>query len=292
MSEVIYGSPNAEPTRGPSPSIWKDCPVNSFLNNPGSGYHYFDDFKNSVITKETAHSTDFTSSIGFSRGDINWYLFCETTKLVDLSIPQNDEGVLQFLNDTSDQDVACAVSGNNEQGLFNTPKVGETKGFWFEARFKVSGIAVAAAHGVFVGLAGVGQAANAKGAFDGDAAALGAIDYVGFAILEGDQDDLIVAYNEAGAGTAQSSTGVADALVADTYVRAGFKLVAKGISTEIRFFIDGVDLGDDVAVDVSSTNANWPGDTDLDLCLSLVGGSAAVSDESLIVDWVRVAGEY
>lgn len=279
--------------RGPSPSIWADCPIQEFQENPGKGVHVFDDFRNSIVLKETAHSTDFTSSVGRVGGDINWYSFVETTKLLDLSIPQNDIGVLQFLTEGSgsDQDVNCSVTGFNVQGIIRTPKVGEEKRFWYEARVKVSTITNADL-GIFVGLTEPGQAANTKGVFAGDAAALdSAADYIGFAILEGDGDDIIVAYNEAGAGSPQSTTGLITP-VANTYVRLGIKLVILGNSAKIRFFADGVDLGDSVAVDVSGTNANWPGDTDMDLVLSLVTGSGGGSDDALSVDWVRYAQEF
>ncbi len=276
--------------RGPSPSIWADCPIQEFQENPGKGIHIFDDFKNSIVLKETASGTDFTSSVGRVAGDINWYSFVETTKLVDHSIPQNDIGVLQQLGDTTDQDVNCAVTGFNVQGIIRTPKVGEQKRFWWETRIKVSTITDADL-GMFVGLAEPGQAANAKGVFDGDAAALGAVDYVGFAILQGDGDDIIIAYNEAGAGSAQSSTGLVTP-VADTYIRLGIKLVILGSGAKIRFFANGVDLGDDAAVDVSSTNANWPGDTDMDLVISMVTGSGGGSDDALSTDWVRFAQEF
>lgn len=293
MGDVVrYKTADNILARGPSPSIWADCPIQEFQENPGKGIHVFDDFRNSIVLKETASASNFTSSIGRVGGDINWYSFVETTELVDLSIPQNDIGVLQFLGDTSDQDVNCSVTGFNVQGIIRTPKVGEQKRFWYEARVKVSTIDTASALGMFIGLAEPGQAANSKGVFAGDAAALdGSADYIGFAILEGDQDDIIVAYNEAGAGSPQSTSGLITP-VANTYVRLGIKLVILGISAKIRFFANGVDLGDSVAVDVSATNVNWPGDTDMDLVLSLVTGSGGGSDDALSVDWVRYAQEF
>lgn len=291
MSVVRYKTADDILARGPSPSIWADCPVREFQENPGKGVHQFDDFRNSIVLKETVHSTDFTSKVGRIAGDINWYNFIETDKLVDLSIPQDDIGTLQFLGDTSDQDVNCAVTGFNVQGIIRTPKVGEEKRFWYEARVKVSTIANADL-GIFIGLTEPGQAADVKGVFAGDAAALdSAADYIGFAILEGDGDDIIVAYNESGAGSPQSSAGVITP-VANTYVRLGIKLVILGNSAKIRFFADGVDLGDAVAVDVSGANANWPGDIDMDLVLSLVTGSGGGSDDALTVDWVRFAQEF
>jgi hypothetical protein len=259
------------------------------LNDPSKGVDIFEDFKNALVGKETASGSDFTSSIGNVVGVIPWYIFCETTKLVDAALTADEDGVFQILGDTADQDVTCITSGDNVIGSFKTPTIGITKKFWFEARFKVNTV-VASARGVYIGLAQPGEAKNAGGVFGGDAAALADVDQIGFVILEGDTDALVTAYNEAGAGTAQSSA--AGVVVADTYIRAGFKLVADGSSIKIRFFVNGVDLGDDAAIDIGSTNANFPSATDMAITLSQVGGTGAESDDALSIDWVRIAQDF
>ena len=276
-------------SRGPSPIIWADCPVITILRDPGAGIHWFDDFQNSIVLKETANATDFTSGVGRIDGDINWYVYCEKDKLADVALQADDEGVLLLSAGDQADDVNTITSGGNLIGTFRTPKVGEHKNFWFEARLKVNTITNTDL-AWFVGLIQPGQA--------GDGTPLGAaptaladVDYVGFFVAEADGDDLTVVYNEAGAGTAQSSTGLIT-LVADTYIRIGFKTVFKGKSSEMRFYADGVDLGDDVAVDISDTNANWPGDTNMDVMITNTLGAAGADADNLKIDWVRVAQEY
>ena len=287
MSIIVYGAPSHVVARGPSPKIWSDCPVMQLQADPAKGFYLWDDFKNSVVSKETASSTDFTSSVGRVESDIEWYAFVETTKLVDLALQDDDDGVIMLDNDGSDQDVNAIITGFNAANYFHMPLKGERKKFWFEARFKLSTITDADL-GVFVGFNEKGEAANALGGFAGDAAALDTgNDYLGFAVLEGDGDDLTVVHFEAGAGTAQSSTG-AITLVANTYVRVGFRLDVS--EDKIRVYKDGVDLGDSVAIDI--TSSNFPSNTDLSILISTVGATGAANGDNLKLDWVRFAQEY
>jgi len=286
-NNVTYKTEDSVNSRGPSPSIWADCPVITFLNDPSKGMHKFDDFKNSIVTKETASATDFTSGVGLIEGDINWYAYIESSKLVDCAIQQDDDGVLMLDTDGTDDDVDVITSGDNVIGSIRSPKVGESKKFWFEARVKVNTITDTDLSW-FVGLMEPGQAA--------DGTPLGAaptapadVDYFGFFVAEADGDDCTLVYNEATSGTAQSNTGKIT-LEADTWVRLGIKLDA--INGKIRFYADGVDLGDDVAVDVSDTNADWPGNTDMDIVFALTSGDAGEDGDNMKIDWVRVAQEY
>ncbi len=291
MSVVQYGAAASTPaTRGPSPIIWADCPVNTFLNDPGKGFHLFDDFKNSIVTKETASGTDFTSAIGLLQGDIPWYIYAEEDKLANVVVQADDEGVLALtLGDTAD-DVTTITSGGNVIGQFRSPKVGETKKFWFETRVKFSTITDTDLS-AFIGLIQPGQAADGTPLGAAPTAPNSSADYIGFFIAEADGDDLTLVFNEAGAGTAQSETGQIT-LEADTYIRVGFKLELSGLSAKIRWFANGVDLGDDVAVDVSDTNANWPGDTNMDAMFTIAFGALGATADNLKIDWVRVAQEY
>jgi hypothetical protein len=292
MSVVKTGQATSVVSRGPSPSIWRDCPIVTFFNDPSKGLHLFDDFTNSVVpvVNETA-ATDFVAGVGNVLGDINWYAYVETDKLADLALQADEEGVLMLDSDGTDQDVNAITTGNNVCGVIKTPTIGVPKGIWFEARFKTNTITDGDL-GIFVGLCAPGQAADSLGMFAGDAAALGDVDHIGFAVLEGDGDDLILTYNEATSGTAQSSTGLIT-LVADTYVRVGFKLEHVGQSIKIRWFLNGVDLGDAYAIDISTANANFPSATDMDVLISTVSAAATGADgDNIKVDWVRVAYEH
>jgi hypothetical protein len=290
MNEVIMGSAAAVNPRGPSPKIWNDCPVEEFAEVPGKGFHYFEDFKHAIVTKETASATDFTVGVGLVDGVIPWYAHIESTKLVDGALQADADGVFMMDQDGTDADVDCIVAGDNVVGSFKTPAIGSQKKFWFEARVKFSTIDDDTA-GSFVGICQPGEAKDGGGAMAAGGLTMQDIDYIGFARLSDDGDDLTVVSNEAASGTAQA-TGSLITLVADTYVRIGMKVVTLGISTKIRFYADGVDLGDAVAITIDSTNANYPSETIMAATLSWIAESATADGQNMKVDWVRVAQQY
>ena len=290
MNEVQMGSAAGANTRDPSPNIWNDCPVEDFSEVPGKGVHIFEDFRNALVGKETASATDFTSAVGRVDGVIPWYAFIESDKLVDCALQADGDGVLMLDLDGTDADVDCIVSGDNVAGSFKTPTIGEKKGFWFEARVKWSTITDDDA-GSFVGLSQPGEAKNAGGVMAAGGLTMQDIDYIGFARLSDDGDDLTVVSNEAASGTAQS-TGSLITLVADTYVNIGFKVVTLGISTKIRFYANGVDLGDAVAITIDSANANFPSATLMAATLSWIAESGVADAHNMKIDWVKIAQEY
>ena len=280
MSNIAHGSADAVVARMPSPKIWADCPVLQILADPAKGIHLFDDFKNSVAT---ALATDTAQLLG----GINWYTVSETDDADDLVLKADDNGVLKLEVDGTDGDMHIIATGNNTAGIIRTPKKGERKKFWFEARINVSTITDGDL-GVFVGLTQPGQAVGGAGVFTADAAALGAVDYLGFAILEGDGNDVTIVYNEAGAGAAQSDSGEIAVSAADAWMRLGLRL---DIDTDkIHVYFDGVDQGADAEIDISTIN--FPSDTDMDVIIVLIGGTNDADGDHMEIDWVRVAQEY
>jgi hypothetical protein len=280
MSIVNYGSDDAVVARMPSPIIWNDCPEGSMALDPAVGKVLFEDFHNGVVAGAT-----------LVKGQPNgWTAYAESNDVADVAAQADDDGVLFIQTDGTDADVTAVTGGDNTIGAWKTPAAGAAKGFWFEARVKVVTI-TDADMGVFVGLAQPGEAKDAGGAMTAGGAGLSDIDYVGFAVLSGDNDDMIIAYNEATSGTAQSSTGKIT-LAADTWVRVGFKVVTKGQGTYIQFYADGVYLGSATDVNLTTTNANWPGATDMDILLSVVAESGASDGDGIYVDWVKAAVLY
>lgn len=286
MSVVNYGQASSIVSRMPSPEIWKDCPVIAMAQNPAKGIHIFDDFKNAVVSKETASASDFTSSVGRVESVLDWHVFSESTKLQEVAVQNDADGVLHIAQDGSDQDVTAIITGFNAAETFKLPDSNSELKWWFECRFKTSVIANADM-GIFIGFQQLGEAADTKGGFAGDAAALvTSQDFLGFAVLEGDGNDLTIQYLEGGAGTLVKDTGEI-ALLADTYIRVGFRYDV--ISNKIRVYKDGVDLGDAASIDVSSSD--FPSDTDLALLISVLGASGTTA-ANIKVDWVRYAQEY
>lgn len=275
---VKHGSADDVISRAPSPSIWNDCPVGKLLADPGLGNYLFEDFHGGI--------QGGTTLVSGQRNGLIAYL--ESNDVADILVQADNDGVVLIQNDGTDADVAAITGGDNKAGQFYSPLEGENKRFWFEARIAVTQIADSHT-GVFIGVAQPGEAKDAGGGMTAGGAAMSDIDFIGFNILSGDGNALEFAYNEAGAGTAQTSSGL-KVPVAGTFYRLGMKLVISGNSIEYRIFIDGVDQGNLYAIDLNDgTNVNWPGGTDMDLLLSVVGESAVSDGDGMKVDWIRVA---
>lgn len=282
MSVVTRGVADALNSRGPSPSIWGDCPVADFEKYPGElGQHYFNDFHQTVVGGSTL-------TVG-QPGGLVCYL--ESNDVADCAVQADNDGVVLLQNDGTETDVSAIVSGDNVAGRFKTPTAGgDSRKFWFEARIKPVTVTDSDG-GFFVGLAQPGEAKDAGGAMAADGASLSDVDHVGFAQLSDDGDALILAYNEATSGTAQTAS--AGTLAAATWVRVGFKVsLTRDGGAELRWFVNGVDLGDTNAVNLSATNANWPGATDMDILLAYVGDSGVADGDGIYIDWVRVAEQF
>lgn len=291
--KIRYGAASAVESRSPSPIIWDDCPVAEIQANPAKGSHWFDDFKNSVVQTSNTTTTDFTSGVGEICGDINWYVYQETSKIADVVLQQDNDGVLLIQSDGTDADVGAITTGMNVGGVLKTPTEGTPpsgpKKIWFECRIKTVSV-TANDGGFFVGIAQPGEAKDAGGAMAAGGASLSDVDHIGFASLSGAMTALKYAYNEATAGTA--TTGSAATIAAATWYRVGFKVANNGSGWKLRWYVNGVDLGDSAAIDISSSNANFPGATDMDLLLAYVAESGAADADGLYIDWVRAAEEY
>jgi len=274
---VRYARAEDVVARMPSPKIWADCPVLSFLTEPSKGIHLFDDFKNSVVDRV------FTSQLGIIAGDINWYAY-EDGDITDVILTADDSGVLKLDNDGTDDDVTMITTGANLTGIINTPKKGERKRFWFEARVAKSTI-TNNDMGMFVGLAIPGQAKD--GYILGADGVMMGVDYIGFWVQEADGDDVCVVYNDSSAGTAQAVHDVAT-LTAGAYVRLGMRL---DVDTDIiKCYVDGVYMG--TTYDIDITSVNFPDDIDMDIIIGQSSGTGGSDGDHILIDWVRVAMEY
>lgn len=266
MNTVQYkGSQNAgllDASRGPSQSIWSDCPILEILNGVVDGVYLFDEFENGPRVAAGAEA-----AYGRYRG------FADTGGLV----ADGDE-VGGTLNLSSD--------GDNEGASFRTScaafqiKRGLGK-FWFEARVKSSTIADTK-HGIFVGL----MADNALTAIVPitAAGAIADVNIVGFHRLEGDGDYFDTIYKADGVTqvTVQADAAV---IVADTYVKLG--IVFDPATNVLSFYRNGVKLATSYTV-VAATGTDFPNDVRLGLVMAVLNATASTPGSSEI-DWWRAA---
>ena len=272
-NNVQHGAASAVVARLPSPKIWADCPVLQMLADPAKGFHLFEDFK---------------LGDALSDGTCTGLLLVSKTDASDtVNILNDDEGHigLYFANTSpSENDYFCLATGDNISGMLQMTK-GDRKRFWFEIRFKVNTVDTDDI-AVFIGLAEEALGGSATGLMDDSTIELVDKDYLGFFINDGDGDDLTIVYNKESA-TAQSDTGEI-AIAADTFLRVGFRRDVA--DDKIRVYLNGVDQGDDAAIDCGSVN--FPSAQNMGLYICLKGAGSVAQYDLLTVDWVRIAKEY
>jgi len=253
-------------TRGPSVSVWSDCPVDDILTGFVDGVILFDDFLNGPRVAAGAEAS-YAGYGGGYRG------FADTGGLV-----QDGGEWGGTLNLSSD--------GDNEGASFRTSvapfQIARGQGkLWFECRIKTSDISDTK-HGIFVGL----MADNALTATVPitAAGAIADVNIVGFHRLEGDGDQFDTIYKAD--GVTQVTVGSdAASVAADTYVKLGMIFDPK--NNQLSFWRNGVKLANTYTV-VAAAGTDFPNDVRLGLVVAVLNATAS-SPGSAEIDWWRCA---
>lgn len=250
--------------RGPSPAIWADCDVLEIIRNPGTGYHFFDDFLNPPTFASA------TSQSG--------YITYQDTGVTIKGLATEVGGVLQIAGADADNDEGSITTGANIAGMVKIASASGKK-LWFEARVRFPVITDWA---MFIGLAEEGLAA--ADTLTDDTGATASKDLVGFRILTADPDGVDAIHRKAG----QAEVVVleeAQVAVAATWYKFGFKYEpnAGGTNGTLRYFVDGVEVAN--ITDVSITT--FPDGEELALLLAIKTGAAV--EKKYDMDWWRVA---
>ncbi len=273
MNVVNYGSAASTPTGGPSPAIWKDCPVMAFLQNPAKGFHFFDDVLDGidVATNQSAAAAAALGTTG------KFGAFTGTTANTIASVATDSRGSAVISTDTDNE--SAMVVWPKGATIAGKVKFVSGKKLWFECRVKVSTIADSISQ-LFVGLAQ--EALNSAGALLLiNEAGMADVDYIGFVKEYADGDKLNTEFNTSG-GTAVS-TGNAVTLVANTYIKLG--IYCDG--TNITYYADGVALGSGTTV----LTTDFPNGEELAFYLENMCGAAGTVG-TITIDWLRIAQEY
>jgi hypothetical protein len=248
--------------RGPSPSIWGDCPLEEIAAGRRPARIVWDDFTNipvlttPTITAEAAWGNGYAAH-SHSGGT----LVSGGSKEGDIVLTESDAG----------QDVAIKTIA-----LPFTIIRASHNDLWFEARVKVNTIADDA-HSFFLGLGDSMTLATAVPI--ATTAALADENLCGFFRLAADGDKLSTTYKANGV-TAVVVGDDAVTLVADTYIRLGMKYRASDY--ELTFWSDGVELADHYHV-IAAAGTAFPNDVAMGMVLALLCGS---SDDAIVtMDW-------
>lgn len=131
---------SANTDRGPSVSIWADCPVAEILENPALGTHIFDDF---LVAGNADMSSAYKNSVG------QWSVYGAAGAL--LADGQAEGGVLTYGSDGDNEGVTLLSSAGSFR-LLTTSTLALNPKLWFECRIATSTV-TATKHEDFVGLA-------------------------------------------------------------------------------------------------------------------------------------------
>jgi hypothetical protein len=266
MNTVQYkgsqGSGLLDTSRGPSQSIWGDCPLLEIINGVTDGVIHFDDFLSGPRVPAGAEG-----AAGLYRG------FADTGGLVA------DGGEIGGT-------LVMSSDGDNEGASFRMScspfQIGRGQGkLWFEARVKTDTI-TDTKNGIFVGL----MADNVLTAVLPITATgtIADINIVGFHRLEGDGDQFDTIYKADGVTqvTVQADAAV---IVADTYVKLGMVFDPK--TNVLAFYRNGVRLATTYTVPAAA-GTDFPNDVRLGFVIAVLNATATTPG-NVEIDWVRIA---
>ena len=271
MNSVQYRGSQAlgllDVSRGPSQSIWGDCPILEIINGITDGVIHFDEFQAGPRVAAGAEAS-YAGGGGGYRG------FADTGGLVA------DGGEIGGTVDLSSD-------GDNEGASFRMAcapfQINRNNGkLWVEARVKSSTIADTK-HNLFVGL----MADSALTAIS-PITALGAIadiNIVGFHRTEAALGGALMStvYKADGVAAVTVQAG-AVALVADTWMKLG--IVFDPANNTLSFYRNGVKLGTTYTIP-SAQGTDFPNDVRLAFVIAVLNATATTPGSSEI-DWVKV----
>lgn len=259
--------------RGPSLNLWHDCPLDEARNRPGFMYYDFDDFQN---------CPRFASTVS-QRG---YYSFQDTGVTIQGIPTEGNIGVLEIAGNDADNDEGyLTAAGNTGAEAIISDTSGSDLPLWFECRIKKASIANNSL-GFFVGLAEEGLAA--QDTLVADTAEVASKDLIGFQVLQAAGGTVLAIYRKAGQNK-QTVLSAAHTLVADTYVKLGFKYNPWDTQGRlIRFFVNGIE---DKSGYVSAANiaaATFPDGEELVRLLACRPGTD-MAESKMQMDWWAVA---
>lgn len=253
--------------RGPSKALWGDCPWGALQADPNIGFTFFDDFLNF-----SQHITDQNVQ-GYSS-------YIDTGVTIKQLAAYG--GVAEIAGNDADNDQGYLVMGGDSGAPFVINDSYQSS-LWFEARIKKASIADNAC-ALLVGLIEPGVAAAAT--LVNDTGAIADKDFIGFHVDQADGEICDFTYRKSGQ-TAQVLLAQAATLVADTWVKVGFKYDWRApTDRRISIFVDGVEKTTyGTAANVAA--ATFP---DGELLTFIWGAKVGTAAESKAqIDWVRIA---
>ena len=246
-------------TRLLSPKLWKGFapPIGGVFPPTASGnpvIGLFDDFLGWGQTTPLSTSTTYFQSNGIGYLGYNDTTVVPTIPVVPTATPsvsENGPGVIVLQSDTTDNDIAIIQAGGGTMMPFHVipTKMNELV---FECRFKVSAI-TASCSDIFIGLAGTGACAN-SGVLVDDSASLASNNFIGFTRLA--TQAALMSFKYQRVSGAEGTKASVLTLVADTYIKAGFRYHAA--RKECSIWVDGVEVTASRILATATAATPWP----------------------------------
>jgi len=270
-------------TRLLSPKLWKGFapPIGGVFPCTAMGQPViglFDDFLAFGKTTGAASNVERYGSNGIiyqGYGDdtaVEWYPAVPTTTP---AVDENGVGVIASQAHTTDNDISIIQAGGGTMMPFHVIPT-RMQELCFECRFKVSAITISCSD-IFIGLAGTGAAAD-SGVFVDNSASMASNNFLGFTRMATQGPLMSFKYQRA-AGTESQKASVLT-LVADTYIKAGFRYHAS--RKQCSIWVDGEEIS---ASRVSSTITGatpWPS-LYMNFCAAI--NYQATAAHVLYIDW-------
>ncbi len=268
--------------RGLSPEIWQGYGfIGGNFGDPSLKPMFFDDFDTLGVMASTVSQGGY---ITYQDGSVT----IQQCAAADNS--EGEFGVLEVSHDGSAHDEGSIELGAGVAGLVRIDDtVGERSVVAFEARIKVPTVVVGDCCFAF-GLAKAGQASadalvNTTGALDASG-----VDFVGFQTLLGSNSEIDTVYAIDSTATTVQVKDNAGTMVLDTWIKLGgvYDPMA-ATNKKMKYFIDGVELGDHVTDAVIALGTAFP--TDEELTLLFATKILSANATTAYMDWWAV-GSY
>ncbi len=269
-------------TRGLSPEIWQGYGfIGGNLGDPSLKPMFFDDFDTLGLMATTVSQGGYVT---YQDGSVT------IQQCASADNSEGEFGVLEIYHDGTQHDEGSIELGSGKAGLVRIDDtVGERAVVAAEARIKVPTVVVGDLCFAF-GLAKAAQATadclvNTTGALDASG-----VDFVGFQTLLGSNSEIDTVYAIDSTSATVQVKDNAGTMVLDTWIKLGMVYDPMGAADKkMKFFIDGVELGDSVTDAIISTATAFPTDQELTLWFAtkvLDGGA-----DYAYMDWWAV-GSY
>lgn len=266
------------------PSVWSDFPYDQVLHEPTKWIHWFDDF--TFVPSLTSATTAVNRWPYMSYIDTSDTIVAlATTKQIgtlrlSVAATDNNAPVITFPGDAS---VAFMLDDNTSA---------DRRKLWMDFRWKKSSVTDNQC-AAFIGLAEEGRAINNGLMTDDTGVPISTIDVVGFSVLQDNGEELDFVWQKASqtkqemANIVSTTNSAATGMVADTYIRTGFKYDPNEVVAKRgKVYVNNVTYGT-YLTNTNMVATTFPDGEELVFAAGAKAGEGTAV--TMDIDWIRLA---